>query len=762
MWQYIITFAIDSKKPTSPPNPRDKQKTYTTSYNLINHAMMNFLCKRLTRVAAVAAIMMMPMQHAAAGNITSLVDPMIGSGGHGHVFVGANVPFGMVQLGPTEITRGWDWCSGYHYSDNELIGFGHTHMSGTGIGEMGDIALLPVADKNQKHIIFSHDNEKVRPGYYSLRATNPDVQIELTATKRVGFHRYTFAQGQKQCLVSIDLAQGIGWDTMTDCLLTQESPTLITGMRRSAGWSKDHRYYFAMQFSSPVTIVSRDSLTHTVVQAETGGKPLLVKVALSPIDIMGAKANMQAELPGWDFDATAAAADKAWDEQLSRITISGGSDSQRRVFYTAMYHFMIAPSLFCDVNGDYRGSDGRVRHANYTNYGTFSLWDAYRAAYPLMTVICPDMQKDLATTFINIYKEQGKLPIWHLAGWETDCMVGSSGVPILADLVLKGFVSDKETAFEALKASMLYTDRSLPLLKEYGYIPWDKEPSNETVAKALEYCLDDAGVAKVAKLLGKTDDYNYFYNRSQSYKKYFDPATRFMRAVGTDGTFRTPFDPFDASHRTNDYTEGNAWQYTFLVPHDVHGLVNLFGGDKQFQTKLDSLFIVEGTLGDNASPDVSGLVGQYAQGNEPSHHVIYMYNFIGKPYKAAPLLRRMMSEMYGTGVDGLSGNEDVGQMSAWYILSSVGLYQVDPSGGRFIIGSPIFNEAKLNVGNGKTFTVRAVNNSDKNMYVQSARLNGRAYTKSYIDYADIKAGSTLVLTMGPKPSKWGTAAKDRP
>lgn len=719
--------------------------------------------KQLTLIATTVFLSAASAIGAMAGNLTKYVNPYIGAGGHGHVFVGANVPFGMVQLGPTEPTRGWDWCSGYHYSDNEIIGFGHTHLSGTGIGDLGDIALLPVSDDKQASTIFSHDNETVKPGYYAVKLTNPGVNVELTATNRVGFHRYTFAEGQKQNLLAIDLKQGIGWDAMTDCLLTQESPTRITGMRRSKGWSNDHRYYFDMEFSKPVTIVSRDTaLTRTVIATEADGKPLLVKVALSPIDVMGAKANMKAELPGWDFDAAVTAADEAWDKQLARVTVETADKDKKEVFYTAMYHFMIAPSVFCDANGDYRGADGRIHRAGYTTYSTFSLWDAYRAAYPLMTLVCPDMQSDLANTFMNIFREQGKLPVWHLAGCETNCMVGSPGVPILADLVLKGFVKDKEQAYEALKNSMMLEERSLGLLKKHGFIPWDKEPENETVAKALEYCLADAGVAKVAKMLGKTEDYEYFLKRSQSYAKYFDPETRFMRAISEDGKFRTPFDPFDASHRTNDYTEGNAWQYTFLVPHDVHGLVNLFGSEKAFVTKLDSLFIVEGSLGDNASPDVSGLVGQYAQGNEPSHHVIYMYNYVGQPWKAAQMLRRMMKEMYTTQPDGLSGNEDVGQMSAWYVLSSVGLYQVEPSGGKFIIGSPIFDKATLNLGDGKTFTVRTVNNSDKNIYVQKVTLNGKTYNKTYINFNDMKRGGTLVLTMGAKPSKWGTAKKDRP
>ena len=351
--------------------------------------------------------------------------------------------------------------------------------------------------------------------------------------------------------------------------------------------------------------------------------------------------------------------------------LTDNNDKRKEIFYTAMYHLMTAPSLFCDVDGAYRGADGKVYKGDFKNYTTFSLWDTYRAAHPLYTLVFPDMQSDFAETFLHIFDQQGKLPVWHLMGCETDCMVGNPGIPVLADLVLKGFVKDKEHAFEAMKTSAMLDERSLELLKQYGYIPYDKEPTNETVAKALEYCLADAGVAKTAKLLGKTDDYNYFLNRSRSYAKYFDKQTGFMRALSSDGKFRTPFDPIEAAHRVNDYTEGNAWQYTWLVPHDVHGLVNLFGSEKKFVTKLDSLFVVEGDLGENASPDISGLVGQYAHGNEPSHHVIYMYNYVGQPWKAAPLLRKMMNEMYFNEPDGLCGNEDVGQMSAWYIFSAM-------------------------------------------------------------------------------------------
>ena len=694
-------------------------------------------------------------------NLTQYVNQYVGTGGHGHTFMGANVPFGLVQLGPTEPTRGWDWCSGYYYDDDELIGFGHMHLSGTGIGCLGDVAFLPVKDFKQTSTRFKHEAEKVHPGYYSLQLTDPNVLVELTATERCGFHRYTFKDGAK-ALLALDLSQCIGWDKLNDCLLTQESATRLTGFRRSNGWAADRRIYFSIDFSQPVTVHRLDSMERVVVSVADNTKPLLVKVALSPVSIDKAKLNMQAEMAGWDFDATVKAADDAWNRELARIQIQTNDQTKKRVFYTAMYHLMTSCSKFNDVDREYRGADGKVHKADFTNYTTLSLWDTYRAAHPLMTVAFPEMQRDFAQTFLNIYKQQGRLPVWHLMGSETDCMVGNPGAIVLADLTMKGFVEDKELALEALKATQMKDIRSLGLLKEHGYIPWNLEPENETVAKALEYCAADDGVAKVAKLLGKSDDYNYFFNRSRSYKKYYDPETRFLRAVGTDGKFRLPFNPFFAEHRTNDYTEGNAWQYTFLVPHDVKGLIQLFGSDKAFMSKLDSLFFVEGWAGDNASPDMSGMTGQYAHGNEPSHHVIYMYNYAGRPDKAAPLLRKMLNEMYLDQPDGLSGNEDVGQMSAWYILSSVGLYQVDPVGGRFVIGSPLFDKTTVNVGAGKTFTIVAKNNSDRNIYVQSARLNGKALKNSYIDFNDIRHGGTLELVMGPKPSKWGAAPACRP
>ncbi len=716
--------------------------------------------KRFFQIMCLAASVFSMTAMAAPKDYADYVNPWVGTGGHGHVFLGANVPFGYVQLGPTERNQGWDWCSGYHYSDSILVGFGHQHLSGTGIGDLGDVAFLPLDKADQTLIKFSHDNETVYPGYYAIKLQKPNVFVELTATQRAGFHRYTFGANQSKAMLAIDLVQGIGWDAAKDYTLTQESDTRLVGHRFSKGWAADQKVYFVADFSQSVKM-EESGKGRWVITAADATKPLLVKVGLSAVSVANAKENLLAEIPSWDFNGVVSKAKDDWNKALSAIDVETTDSVNREIFYTALFHTMTAPSVFSDVNGEYRGSDGKNHKGNFTNYTTFSLWDTYRAAFPLMTLIHQDMMPDMAETFINIYREQGKLPVWHLMGNETDCMVGNPGIPVLADMVLKGFVKDKATAFEAMKASAMLDERGLGLLKQYGYIPYDKHPEMESVAKGLEYALADDCVAKVAKQLGKKEDAKYFAERAKAYSKYFDKKTQFMRGLGSDGKFREPFSPFKAIHRQDDYTEGNGWQYTWLVPHDVHGLVNLFGSEKAFTTKLDSLFIVSGDMGGEASPDISGLIGQYAHGNEPSHHVLYMYNYVGQPWKGARLIRQTLDEMYKADYDGLSGNEDVGQMSAWYVLSSMGLYQVEPAGGKFIIGSPIFDEASMKVGS-KTFTVKALNNSKENIYVQSARLNGKPYTKSYIMYSDMVKGGTLELQMGNKPSAWGTKVKDRP
>ena len=716
----------------------------------------------MKKIFLTAAVALATIFSVSAQDYTQYVNPFIGTGGHGHVFLGANVPFGNIQAGPTQKKQGWDWCSGYHYSDSTVIGIGQMHLSGTGIGDLGDVSLLPMTNPSQREVKFSHKAEYVRPGYYSVMLAS-GIRVELTATQRVAFHRYSFPADATKGYIALNLAQGIGWDKMTSCKFKQESDKTITGFRLSEGWAKDQRVYFVAEFSEPVKLEENERDTIGIFSVASTNQPLLVKVGISAVSVENARENLQQELPGWNFASVVSKANADWNRELSKIAIKTQDERAKRIFYTALYHTMIAPSVFSDVNGEYRGADGKTHKGDFTDYTTFSLWDTYRAAFPLMTLIQPEMQRDLAETMLHIFKQQGKLPVWHLMGNETDCMVGNPGIPVLVDIALKGFNVDKKAVFEAVKASAMRDERGMGLLKKYGYIPCDLDPEKETVAKGLEYALADACIAKLAKQLGKTEDYKYFYKRSQSYRDfYFDKQTKFMRGVTSDHKFREPFDPFSTVHRQDDYTEGNAWQYVWLVPHDVHGLVAAFGGEKPFVSKLDSLFIVNGDMGAEASPDITGLIGQYAHGNEPSHHILYMYNYVGQPWKGADKIRYVLSNLYHDDFDGLSGNEDVGQMSAWYILSSVGFYQVDPAGGRYVFGSPLFDEATLNVGNGKTFRVVAHNNSSENKYIQSAKLNGKPYTRSYIDFKDIVRGGTLEFVMGNKPSQFGVKPSDRP
>ena len=716
----------------------------------------------MKKIFLTAAVALATIFSVSAQDYTQYVNPFIGTGGHGHVFLGANVPFGNIQAGPTQKKQGWDWCSGYHYSDSTVIGFGQMHLSGTGIGDLGDVSLLPMTNPSQREVKFSHKAEYVRPGYYSVMLAS-GIRVELTATQRVAFHRYSFPADATKGYIALNLAQGIGWDKMTSCKFKQESDKTITGFRMSEGWAKDQRVYFVAEFSEPVKLEENERDTIGIFSVASTSQPLLVKVGISAVSVENARENLQQELPGWNFASVVAKANADWNRELSKIAIKTQDERAKRIFYTALYHTMIAPSVFSDVNGEYRGADGKTHKGDFTDYTTFSLWDTYRAAFPLMTLIQPEMQRDLAETMLHIFKQQGKLPVWHLMGNETDCMVGNPGIPVLVDIALKGFNVDKKAVFEAVKASAMRDERGMGLLKKYGYIPCDLDPEKETVAKGLEYALADACIAKLAKQLGKTEDYKYFYKRSQSYRDfYFDKQTKFMRGVTSDHKFREPFDPFSTVHRQDDYTEGNAWQYVWLVPHDVHGLVAAFGGERAFVSKLDSLFIVNGDMGADASPDITGLIGQYAHGNEPSHHILYMYNYVGQPWKGAEKIRYVLANLYHDDFDGLSGNEDVGQMSAWYILSSVGFYQVDPAGGRYVFGSPLFDEATLNVGNGKTFRVVAHNNSSENKYIQSAKLNGKPYTRSYIDFKDIVRGGTLEFVMGNKPSQFGVKPSDRP
>jgi predicted alpha-1,2-mannosidase len=704
-------------------------------------------------------------------NFTQYVDPYIGTGGHGHVFLGANVPFGLVQLGPSNIPQSWDWCSGYHISDSTIIGFSHMHLSGTGIGDLGDINLMPATGETTlsrgtagdyatgMYSLFNRATEKVKPGYYAVHLDRYNVDVELTATKRIGFHKYTFPASDDAKII-IDLENGQAWDKPVEGYLVQENDTVVSGYRYSTGWARDQRIFFTAVFSKPMK--SFAAITPQEVQSAGKGaekiyglayfdtkerEEIYVKVALSPVSIENAKLNMQAELPEWDFEQTVRKAGEAWNEELGKIVFTTDDDRVKRTFYTALYHTMIAPSEFCDANGDYRGADGKIyTNAGFKNYTTFSLWDTYRAAHPLMTIIHPEKINDMVNTMLAIYRQQGKLPVWHLMGCETDCMVGNPGIPVVADALLKGFDGfDREQAFEAMRKSALLNERGMGYRKQYGYIPYDLE--EEGLSKCMEYAIADWCVAQAAQALGKTADYQFFMESSKSYAYYFDRATGFMRGRSSAGAFREPFNPFEAVHRDNDYTEGNAWQYTWLVPHDVQGLVGLFGSKERFIEKLDSLFIAEGSLGEHASPDISGLIGQYAHGNEPSHHIAYLYPYVGQAWKTADRVREILATLYHDAPDGLSGNEDVGQMSAWYVLSALGFYQVEPAGGKYIFGSPIADKAVIKLGGGKTFTIVTTNNSAGNKYIQRILLNGQPYDKYYIDFKDIAAGGKLEIAL---------------
>jgi len=701
---------------------------------------------------------------------TRYVDPYIGSGGHGHVFVGANVPFGMVQLGPQQIRDAWDWCSGYHYSDTLVIGFSHTHLTGTGIGDLGDIVLMPYdpskvryaceymprkkAEAKHVYAYLDHAREVVRPGFYSLEMPDYGVNVRLSATDRTGIHEYTFSGDESAVLV--DLCSGIGWDGVTDWSLVVKDDTHIEGYRSSSGWAKDHTCWFAAEFSEPFTVGDTLSITDneqavSLLFDTSDKKCIYVKVGISPVSCANAWENLAAEQPGWDFEGVASSAKNRWNKELGRIDIEPMDERQQRIFYTALYHTMIAPELFSDVNGQYRGADGKVHESDENQYTVLSLWDTYRAASPLMTVINPDMSKAMASTLMNIYNQQGKLPVWHLAGNETDCMVGNPGVIVMADLVLKGFADDAHAALEAMKVSAMRDERGQELLKEYGFIPFDKSTEVETVSKAMEFAIADACIVKVAELQGDTSAVEYFGKRSDAWKMYYDPSVGFVRGRASDGSWRTPFDPFKAIHMKSDFTEGNAWQYTWLVPQDVEGLIEMLGGPQAFADKLDTFFVIEGDFGPDAN-DVTGLIGQYAHGNEPSHHVAYLYNYIGQQAKCAEKVRHILDYLYFDDHSGVCGNEDAGQMSAWHILSSLGLYQVDPAKGDFHFGSPAVKKAVLQTGEGKTFTVLAKNNSKDNVYIKSAFLNGKRLDRSYVTYDEIVAGGTLEFIMTGSPS----------
>ena len=608
--------------------------------------------------------------------------------------------------------------------------------------------------------------EVVTPGYYRTHLSRYNVDVELTATKRVGFHKYTFLGNESPAIV-FDMVNGGCWDKTTEAVIRVVNDSTVSGYRYSKGWADDQCVFFRAEFSRKfdnVEFIVNDSVKEgdmakgaqlfaRVNFAAGNQEPVYMKVALSPTSEEGAQLNMQTELSGWDFEKTIADAKAAWNKELNKVKVYTTDEASKKIFYTSLYHTLFAPSEFCDVNGDYYGADKQMhKDEGFVNYTTFSLWDTYRAAQPLMTILHPEKMSDIINTMLHIHQQQGKLPVWHLMGCETNCMVGNPGVPVVADAILKdikGF--DTELAFKALKESSMLPERGMEHRIEYGFIPADK--MTEAIAYDMEYAIADWAVAQAAQKLGKQEDYEYFLKRSKSYKNYFDASTGFMRGKMLDGSWRTPFSPYASSHREDDYCEGNAWQYTWLVPHDVEGLVECFGSKEAFVNKLDSLFLANGDMGEASSPDISGLIGQYAHGNEPSHHTVYLYTLVGQPWKTADRIKEILHTMYTDQPDGLSGNEDLGQMSAWYILSSFGFYQVEPAGGKFVFGYPNFDKVEIAVPAGK-FVIERENKGQQNNYIQGIVLNGTEYKKPWIEYADIMKGGELKFLMGDEPVVW--------
>jgi predicted alpha-1,2-mannosidase len=680
----------------------------------------------------------------------------VGTGGHGHTFPGAIVPFGMVQLSPDTRLTGWDGCSGYHYSDSIIHGFSHTHLSGTGISDYGDVLLMPTVGRPDKPYPshFSHQNEKASPGFYSVRLDDGNIFVELTATARAGMHRYTFP-ATNEANVIIDLAHR---DKVLDSDL-RVNGNMIVGWRRSQAWARDQVVYFAIEFSQPFTEHGSENLRGFFRFDARNGKPILVRVGISAVSAEGALKNLRAEINHWNFDKVRSDAVAAWNAELRKITVTGGADAQLTNFYTAIYHAMTAPNIFMDVDGRYRGRDFKIHKAtDFTNYTVFSLWDTFRAAHPLYAIIDTKRTRDFIRTFLKQYEQGGRLPVWELAANETDTMIGYHSVSVIADAAAKGIGGfDLKQAFAAMKHSAELRHYGLGAYIDKGFISTEDE--RESVSKVLEYAYDDWCIAEVARKLGETADYNRYQARAQSYKNVFDPEIGFMRPR-TNGNWAEPFDPREV---TFSFTEANAWQYTFFVPQDVNGLIDLMGGRDKFASKLDQMFEAESRTTGRQQADITGLIGQYAHGNEPSHHMAYLYNYAGQPWKTQFRVRQIMDQFYKPVPDGLIGNEDCGQMSAWYVLSAAGFYPVTPGSTIYAIGTPLFPEVRFNLENGRSFTLKARDVSEQNIYVQSATLNGKPYGKSYLQHADLAAGGELVFQMGPRPNeRWGTGVGSKP
>ena len=700
--------------------------------------------------------------------LADCVNPFIGTDFTGNTYPGAQVPFGMVQLSPDNGLPGWDRIAGYFWPDSTIAGFSHTHLSGTGAGDLYDISFMPVMLPYREaeaplgiHSKFSHEEESASAGYYKVRLSDYDIQVELTATPRCGVQRYTFPKGD--AAVFLNLRKALNWDATVDAHVEQVDSVTIRGYRFSNGWARGQRVFFCTRFSRPlamsldtVAILTEGKRTGTSViarfdfQAEAG-EQLVVSTALSGVSMDGAMRNLQAEVPEDDFDKCLAAAREAWDRQLGRIEVRCEDRDEKVKFYTALYHAMLAPTLYSDVDGAYLGPDRQEhRTEGWDNYGTFSLWDAYRAAHPLYTLVAPERVDDMVNSFIAFYEQNGRLPVWNMWASETDMMIGYHAVAVIADAYLKGIGGfDAEKALEACVATANLDDyRGIGAYKKLGYVPYDlKDPHNAddwSLSKTLEYAYDDHCIARMAEKMGRTDIAEEFYRRAQNYRNVYNPETGFMQPRDSRGHFVEPFSPDDY---TPHICESNGWQYFWSVQHDVEGLIELAGGKERFAQKLDSMFTYHPGEDDELPIFSTGMIGQYAHGNEPSHHVIYLFNAVGQPWKTQQYAARVMHELYLNTPAGLCGNEDCGQMSAWYVFSAMGFYPVDPVSGRYELGTPLYPEVKLHLADGKTFTVRANGVSRENCYVKSVKLNGVPYGKTYITHEQILSGGVMEIEM---------------
>jgi predicted alpha-1,2-mannosidase len=734
--------------------------------------MKNQTLKKAFFVACLLSSMPMLL----AQKFTDYVDPMIGSGGHGHVFVGASVPYGAVQVGPSNFYKGWDWCSGYNYRDSVIIGFPQLHLSGTGIGDLGDVLIMPYmgdvklqkGEETERYSgyasQFSHANEIVRPGYYKVTLDDYHIDVELTASERVAFHKYTFPQG-KDARIIIDLKEGIN-DKSVDTYIELTDKYTIKGYRSSEGWAKKQQVFFAIKSSVAITDFSiyedaallegkkgKGKSLKGLITFKESPETIQLKAGISPVSANQALANIKAEIPDWDFAKVAGQADGKWNKELARIQVETSNEVDKRIFYTSLFHLMIHPSLFNDANGEYRGADWKVyKNPGFDNYTIFSLWDTYRAAHPLFTIIDRQRTAGFVNSMLAVFDQTGMLPIWHLRGYDTGTMVGINSFQIIAEAYMKGIEGfDAERAFHALSVSARRDVRGLDFDREMKPIPSDVM-KNRPVATALEYAIGTASIALMAKKMGKMDEYTYFKQRSMNYRLYFDKVTGFFRGRMADGSWNPVFDPIKSVRPwATDYAEGNAWQYLWLVPQDVEGLIELLGGEDAFTDRLNTFF----TLSSEGDPDVlvdlTGCIGQYAHGNEPGHHISYLYAYAGQPWQTARLTRKIIKDFYHDRPDGIVGNEDCGQMSAWYILSSLGFYPVFTASGQYVLGSPLFDKATINLEGGKQFTIEAIDNTPGNIYIQRVELNGKKHDFSFITHDDIMQGGALRIYMGNTP-----------